>query len=600
LNLSSNELITQVSSGVVVSMDGVVSGPSGRLTKSGPGTLVLSGVNTFTGAVTLNEGIVEVGSNQAFGSGGVLSLADAVRVTSTAVSSSGGDRTISNPYTFAGATVNLGSGAKNGVLTFDRQGTLGMSGSGLTLNADSDVKLMDGLTGGAKTLSKTGAGTLTLGGIGNYTGATTVGAGMLVLEGGNAIHDTAEVIVSSGATLRVASDETVGILNGGGSVRLEDSASPAVAPKLTISGAVDSLFSGNIVGSGSLEKSTSSTGVLTLTGTNTFAGGAALYAGVVEMGSSSAFGTGTVLMSGLASGLTLRSTDATPRAVTNNYRLSGPVTMGDWPVTMGGSSKTGLLEWTGLGTIDAPTNLQAKSVVSLKGPIDLQSNEFTVNVDFPSDPLDSTKGVLLLGKLTGDGSLKKLGVGALTLSGTNDFKGGAALNAGTVYVGSHSAFGDKMGFLTIAGAMVSSTSAEDRTIENDYSLGSTAVLGDVNRSGVLTFKGAGSLSGVTNLTARSGVILQGNISGPGGIVKDGTGDLTLKGDSNAYSGETTVTAGKLILDGLNAVPDGSAVRVNASGTLIVRRNETIGSLEGSGAVELDTGTLTIGGALLTA
>ncbi|MFP3758079.1 autotransporter-associated beta strand repeat-containing protein, partial [Cupriavidus sp. SIMBA_020] len=54
----------------------------GSLVKQGANTLSLSGANTFQGGVTLAQGGLSVGSNQALGSG-ALTVAGASTLTST-------------------------------------------------------------------------------------------------------------------------------------------------------------------------------------------------------------------------------------------------------------------------------------------------------------------------------------------------------------------------------------------------------------------------------------------------------------------------------------------------------------------------------------
>jgi fibronectin-binding autotransporter adhesin len=75
-------------------------------------------------------------------------------------------------------TVNLGTGA-------------------LTVNQSSNTTFAGTITGGG-TLSKTGGGTLVFTGTNNYTGATTITAGTLLINGWNG---TSPVEVQSGATL---------------------------------------------------------------------------------------------------------------------------------------------------------------------------------------------------------------------------------------------------------------------------------------------------------------------------------------------------------------------------------------------------------------
>src|SRR5207244_7205566 len=123
----------------------------------------------------------------------------------------------------------------------------------------------------------------------------------------------------------------------------------------------------------------------------------------------------------------------------------------------------------------------------------------------------------------------------------------------------------------------------------------------------------------------SGIILNGSISGPGGLTKIGPGILTYSGSSaNSYTGTTTVNQGTLLLgksiangsilgpliigDGVGGV-NADAVRlqntfqlgnipmtVNSSGLFDANGiGEAFGSLAGSGNVTLGGATIAVGG-----
>ncbi len=62
-------LEVNVPQGVTRTLSGVISG-SGKVVKTGAGTLVLSAVNTFTGGLEINEGIVKAGAEKALGGNG--------------------------------------------------------------------------------------------------------------------------------------------------------------------------------------------------------------------------------------------------------------------------------------------------------------------------------------------------------------------------------------------------------------------------------------------------------------------------------------------------------------------------------------------------
>jgi len=68
------------------------------------------------------------------------------------------------------------------------------------------------------------------------------------------------------------------------------------------------------------------------------------------------------------------------------------------------------------------------------------------------------------------------------------------------------------------------------------------------------------------------VPFDGNISGSGGLTKDGTGTLTL-GVANTYGGVTLISAGMLKLGKDDVLPDTSKVTVAVDGTLNLKRSQ---------------------------
>ena len=120
-----------------------------------------------------------------------------------------------------------------------------------------------------------------------------------------------------------------------------------------------------------------------------------------------------------------------------------------------------------------------------------------------------------------------------------------------------------------------------------------------NNGGTLsTSTGTSSYAGVMTLGANSTIDVDGTqltIStaiGDGsngyGITKEGNGTLILSGAST-FSGDLTISAGTVTMSGTLA----DTVDVINSGTYDVDASDTIQSLSGSGAVQIDTGvTLT--------
>ena len=81
----------------------------------------------------------------------------------------------------------------------------------------------------------------------------------------------------------------------------------------------------------------------------------------------------------------------------------------------------------------------------------------------------------------------------------------------------------------------------------------------------------------------------GSISGTGSFIKQGSGQLTLAG-VNSYTGDTKIEAGTLISNG---VSDSSDVEVGSGATYQLSSADTIASLSGAGAVDLNGQQLTV-------
>ena len=163
------------------------------LTKTGTGTLTLSGVNTYSGATTASAGTLQAGSTTGLSPNSdfiVNSILD-LNGYSNAIGSLAGIGTITNNRALA-ATLTAGSD-NNPSTTF----------SGVLQNGLSTLGL-----------SKSGTGTLILTGTSTYSGLTDVQAGLLSVRG--ALSNSA-VHVETGATLGGTGtiDGTVTVLSGG-------------------------------------------------------------------------------------------------------------------------------------------------------------------------------------------------------------------------------------------------------------------------------------------------------------------------------------------------------------------------------------------------
>lgn len=167
---------------------------SGGFTKTGAGgsgdTLLLSGVHTFTGAVTVANGYLKLNSSNIYPNTSALTISSGafldLKANSDTIGSLAGAGTVTS--SLAGS-VTITIGGNNTSTTF----------SGVAQNGNGTVSL-----------TKYGSGTLTLTGANTYTGLTTVGDGTLRLNrsGGTTIPTTDSCTVTSGS-LQISSNQTL-------------------------------------------------------------------------------------------------------------------------------------------------------------------------------------------------------------------------------------------------------------------------------------------------------------------------------------------------------------------------------------------------------
>ena len=542
-----------------LTLTGTISG-SGTLVKQYSSTLTLAGVNnSYTGETVVVKGTLAIAENAKLGSG-TVTLYDNVTLV------------------------------VRGTTTIDNEIVLN---NDTTIVADAATTLSGSVSGSGRTLTKAGAGTLTLSGD-IYVGKLAVSAGTLA-TGQEYTIESVGVEIGTGATFTLGGDTKLGALSGNGSVALGSN-------KLIVG--VDgssTTFSGTISGSGGFSKT--GTGTLTLTGNNS-------YTGITTVN-----GGGTLVLAGgaaLADSSRVAILGGTTLIVNDSETIgalsgSGSVLLGSSTLTVGGSestvfsgvisgsgalAKTGsqTLTLSGANTYTGGTTLGAGELIigsdsaigsgtlsinsawlSISAPITL-ANAIVINGALS---ITSPAAVALSGDISGAGGLIKTGSGTLTLSGRNTFNNGARLQEGTLALSGGAALADSCYLVVVAGTQL--------------------CLNDSETLGALDGGGAVTLGANTLTLSRAGgnaAVFSGAIEGDGALVKAGGGTQVLSGD-NTFTGGLTIDGGELQLTGGAALADSTAVCVNANGRLQLFANETIGTLTGAGTVALGANTLTV-------
>ena len=245
------------------------------------GMTTLNGANTYNGPTTVSTGTLRLGNAQALGStsagtvvatstvnaalaGGVLDLnGQAIVGEALTLNGSGGAVSLVNSNSGAAASWSTGIAASGAV-------SIGGAG-GITL---------PGNVTGAASITKIGAGRVTLSGVNSYTGSTNVASGTLAAASATAIPSASSASVAAGATLDLGGyASTLGGLSGSGSV--------VSGGSLTVgAGDASSTFNGVISGAGPLTKV--GTGTMSLGGANTLTGSSTVQAGVLQLANANA------------------------------------------------------------------------------------------------------------------------------------------------------------------------------------------------------------------------------------------------------------------------------------------------------------------------
>lgn len=268
-------------------------------------------------------------------------------------------------------------------------------------------------------------------------------------------------------------------------------------------------------------------------------------------------GSGTVSLAGVqAPGATLSGGHSNTRLFGGTLRLMGADALNSSTLTLsGGNLDSGVANmvvsgvnpqtWSGDFTFVGTESLNLGSgAVTMSGSRIVTVSAKTLEVD---------------GVISGAGSLTKSGAGTLVLGGANLYSGGTVVSNGVLKLGNSSALGASTGDLTVHGTV--------NLNGNSISIGSLSG----NATGVIDdIAGSGSDTVAVNSASNSvfaGVIK--NTTGSVALTKDGSGALTLSG-ANTYSGNTTVTAGSLLVNGSigsGAVTVASGATFGGSGSI---------------------------------
>ncbi len=470
--------------GRAITLSGVLSGV-GALAKTGTGSLVLSGTNTYAGTTSVT--------------GGTLNLANGYALQNSTLTTAGvefASTVAANAFTFGGL-----SGSSNIALQNTAATAIALSIG----NSNSNTTYTGTLSAGGSLL-KIGTGTLTLGGTNAYTGATKVNAGTMVIDFSNASAPVSNIVGSSSA-----------LTLGGGTLMINGKA--GVTSAQTFNGATLTAGTASTL---SVTSGASGTANLNI-GAITRGAGSLLNVVLPTSGNITSTGGATSLISDATTGgayITINGTDWAARDASSNIVAASYADYTGSTVMAGNANLTGTVTLTGASTpdaikitagayniVNAGFNLTARGIqanqnttLSGAGTISATQAGGELVINQTANTMTVTSAVV---NNTSASTLTKVGAGTLVLAGANTYTGATIISGGTLQFGNGGA-------------------------------GMTLASSGITNYGTLAFNNSDAMS------------YSGTISGTGGLTKSGTGTLTLSGSSN-YTGVASITAGTIKL-----------------------------------------------------
>ena len=587
----------------------------GGLSKSGAGTLTLTGANTYNGGTAIGGGALEFSATNSLPSAGTVAVSGSgTLVAAIAAGRASLPRLTSGAGSIGGLVA--GTGGQGAPVTWASGAVLGIDTTSAGGTYGGNIVDIGGNTLG---LAKLGANTLTLTGSNTYSGPTTISAGTLQIgsAGSLGVSGTYAGAITDNGVLNYNSTAT-DTLNGaiGGTGSLTESA----AGTLTLGGS--NTYSGpTTVSSGTLnlngwhssssDFTTSGNSTVNISGTETDNGQLLLasggistvnVSGVLNLGAIALIGQNTgggigtlhILNGGsvngtstdfrianagngvaqngaltLDAGSTLNLPTATGTGASCHKRqpstFRAPLTLNGGLLSINGTITAGGIASAGVSSIfnfnGGTLQARAGSTTFLQGLTRANVRNGGAVIDTQSNNITILQALLhsnIGGDAATDGGLTKSGSGTLTLSGSSTYNGNTIINAGTLQIGS-------AGLLGASG----------------------------------TYAGSITDNGVLNYNSTATETLTGAVSGSGSLTESAAGILTL-GGSNTYSGPTTVSSGTLNLNGWHSSSSDFTTlgnsTVNISGTEAINGQLLLAS--GGNSTLNVSGALNLGGLTL--
>jgi autotransporter-associated beta strand protein len=566
-------------SNVIGGSGGVVSdGANGgklNIVKNGSGYWALSGINTFSGSVTVNSGTLSLAALGATNPGNTVAVNSGATLTRT-----GGGSSSAGVVTVGGFNDGASGG---GLITRDGGGgtrPYELAGSG-TYSFGGTIQ-----DNGAnvESIIKSGPGTQTFSGTNTYTGSTRISNGILRLDGSTGSLSSTSTLVMSGGQFHYDNTNSSGVkaqtLTGGtGAVILNGDN----VIQSTRGGASNATLTLSATGGSTMGRSTGATVNFVYTGgtvgvdNSIVLAGPSVAAGFITQGhfvnggnyayvntatsgyvraavydSDAGFVTAGASLTGTSHNLVTSSIAAQATGTVNTIKFSGT---GAINLTQTGAltlSNGGIIRTGSGSTIISDSTVRAAN-----------NGELVLRTDTAGDTLTINSNIIA----NGNNALTKSGAGTLVLGGSNTYNQTTTIDGGVLSISSNANLGSQT-----SGGGVTINNSTLRVTENVGLYNGTP--GTANRDITLRNRATFDIAATKTLTIAGAVAdgwaLNNNTNHTrGSLVKTGSGTLDFRGIAT-YVGPTNVEQGTFLFNGsgsTTAVSVASGATLGGSGTI---------------------------------
>ena len=548
----------------------------GTLTKTTSGTLILEGINSYTGTTLISAGVLQVGSGLSTGTLGTgsvtnnatltfnrdnsYSVGNVISGTGQVIQSGSGTTVLTGANTYNGTTTISAGTLQLGDGTSGRDGTIGNSlsivnNSALVYNRFG-TSSYGGVISGTGAVTKSGSGTQILTGVNTYSGDTVIAQGTLRVGATNALAAGSKVFVGGGAT--------AGVYDIGGFAQATNHIEVGAASTSVAglgSSIIDSVGGGLLTIDGTLRYKA---------GTGGFNNGQAIISANLDTGATSTAitvegsdqTTEELVITGAISGVTVIKNGAGVLKLTNpdntytflqvregTVQFTNAGALGRNDVQLGDNATDGTLVYLGGADISGRQFRIGSNTGGDTGSGSIINNgtgglNFTVGIFNQARNADSTRTLTLGGTNTGTDNviqgviqdnngasgrvaITKEGSNTWVLNGNNTYTGDTVVNAGRLDI---NGINTGTGVLTVAGG---ASLGGEGSVSGNVTLGSASMAANLFIDGSTS----GNFTTSGDLDVSNGVKVFFSVpgAGTGGVVNVITYGGTLTGSTSNFT-----------------------------------------------------------------